>query len=90
MSIPLLGCKQKTGGKEKMVDVKKLKAQMVLMGYTQRTLAAKMTDRGVETSENTLSNKMTGKTKFDCEDADVICEILELDTPAEKAAIFLA
>lgn len=73
-----------------MVDVKKLKAQMVLMGYTQRTLAAKMTDRGVETSENTLSNKMTGKTKFDCEDADVICEILELDTPAEKAAIFLA
>ena len=73
-----------------MVDVNKLKSRMVLAGYTQKTLAAEMTARGVKTSENTLSSKMRGKSQFDCEDADVICDILNLDTPAEKAEIFLA
>jgi hypothetical protein len=63
---------------------------MVLMGYTQKTLAAEMTARGVKTSTNTLNSKMTGKSQFDCEDADVICDILNLDIPAEKAEIFLA
>jgi hypothetical protein len=73
-----------------MVDVNKLRSRMVLMGHTQRTLVAEMTARGVKTSEKTLSSKMNGKTQFDCEDADVICEILEVEHPAEKAEIFLA
>lgn len=73
-----------------MVNVNKLKAQMVLMGHTQKTLAAEMTDRGVKTSENTLSSKMNGKSQFDCVDADVICEILEVTDPADRAEIFLA
>lgn len=73
-----------------MVDVKQLRARMVLMGYTQKTLADEMTARGVKTSENTLSSKMNRKSQFDCVDADVICEILEVEAPAEKAAIFLA
>ena len=72
-----------------MVDVKKLKSQMALMGMTQRSLAAEMTKRGVRTSENTLSSKMNGKSQFDCDDADVICEILCVEDPATKADIFL-
>lgn len=73
-----------------MVDVNKLKARMVLMGYTQKSLVTEMNDRGVKTSENTLSSKMNGKSQFDCEDADVICEILEINNPADRADIFLA
>jgi hypothetical protein len=73
-----------------MVDVQKLRSRMVLMGYNQKSLAAEMTARGVKISENTLSAKMTGGSKFDTDDADVICEILELVEPADKAAIFLA
>ena len=72
-----------------MVDVNKLRSQMVLKGFTQRSLAAEMSRRGVKMSENTLSSKMTGNSQFDCDDADVICEILELKSPAEKANIFL-
>ena len=73
-----------------MVDVNKLKAQMVLKGYTQKSLAAEMTERGVKTTENTLSSKMNGRSKFDCVDADVICDILEVDDSASRAEIFLA
>ncbi len=72
-----------------MVDVNKLKARMVLKGYNQRSLVAEMNKRGFEITENTLSSKMVGRTQFDCDDADMICEILELETPAEKADIFL-
>ena len=73
-----------------MVDVNRLRAHMVLKGYTQRALVAEMNARGVEISENTFSSKMTGRSRFDCEDADVICSILEVETPAKKAEIFLA
>ena len=48
-----------------------------------------MNARGVKTSENTFSSKMNGKSQFDCDDADIICEILEVNEPAEKADIFL-
>ena len=73
-----------------MVDVNRLRSWMALKGYTQKTLVAEMNARGVKTSENTFSSKMNGKSQFDCDDADVICEILEVETPAEKAEIFLA
>ena len=63
---------------------------MVLKGYNQRSLVAEMNNRGVKISENTFSTKMNGKTQFDCEDADIICEILEIEHPADKAEIFLA
>jgi hypothetical protein len=77
-------------GGHNMVDVNKLKSRMVLKGFNQRTLAAEMTRRGVKISENTLSSKMKGNSQFDCEDADIICDILELKTAADKADIFLA
>lgn len=73
-----------------MVDVNKLRARMVLMGYTQKSLVAEMNERGVKTSENTFSSKMNGKSQFDCDDADVICDILKVESSAEKADIFLA
>jgi hypothetical protein len=72
-----------------MVDVNKLKSRMVLMGYTQKSLVAEMKKRGVKTSENTFSSKMNGKSQFDCVDADVICDILEVKDSAERADIFL-
>jgi hypothetical protein len=73
-----------------MVDIKKLKARMVLKGFAQRSLVAEMNKRGVKISENTFSSKMKGRSQFDCEDADVICEILEIECPADRAEIFLA
>ena len=73
-----------------MVDINKLKAQMALKGFTQRSLVAEMEKRGMKISENTFSSKMNGKSQFDCDDADVICDILEVENPAEKAEIFLA
>lgn len=72
-----------------MVDVNRLRSRMVLMGYTQKSLVAEMNARGVKTSENTFSSKMNGKSQFDCDDADVICDILEVEEPADKAEIFL-
>ena len=73
-----------------MVDVNRLRSRMVLMGYTQKTLVAEMNARGVKTTENTFSSKMNGKSQFDCDDADIICEILEVEEAAERAAIFFA
>lgn len=73
-----------------MVDVNRLRSRMVLMGYTQRSIVTEMNARGVKTSENTFSSKMNGKSQFDCDDADVICDILEVTAPEEKAQIFLA
>ena len=72
-----------------MVDVLKLRSLMVLKGYNQKSLVAEINARGIKTTENTFSSKMNGKSKFDCLDADVICEILGIESPAEKAEIFL-
>ena len=73
-----------------MVDVNRLRSRMALMGYTQKALVAEMNARGVKTSENTFSAKMNGRSQFDCDDADVICEILGVTEPEEKSLIFLA
>ena len=73
-----------------MVDIPKLRSKMVLKGYNQKSLVSEMNARGVKISENTFSSKMTGASSFDCDLVDVICEILEVEKPAEKAEIFLA
>ena len=72
-----------------MVDVNKLKSRMVLMGHTQKSLVTEMNARGYKITENTLSSKMKNPRKFNCDDADMICDILELEDPADKADIFL-
>lgn len=73
-----------------MVDVSKLKARMVLMGYNQRSIVAEMNARGHKTTENTFSSKLKNPRKFNCADADVICNILKIRDFAERAEIFLA
>ena len=73
-----------------MVDVRKLRSIMALKGYNQKRLVDEMNARGVKISENTFSAKMNGSSKWDCDDADIICNILEVETGAEKAEIFLA
>ena len=73
-----------------MVDIMKLRSRMALKGYTQKRLVAELKARGVKTSENTLSSMMNGGSKFDCDFADAICDILEVEVPEEKAEIFLA
>ena len=73
-----------------MVDIQKLRAKMVLKGYSQKSLVPEINARGYKISENTFSSKMTGASAFDCDLVDVICEILEVEEPAEKAEIFLA
>lgn len=73
-----------------MVDVNKLKSQMVLKGHTQKSLVTEMNARGFKISENTFSSKMQGKSQFDCDMVEVICDILEVTNLAEKAQIFLA
>lgn len=72
-----------------MVDVNKLKSKMILKGYTQKSLVAEMRARGIKISENTFSSKMKNPGKLYCDNVDVICDILELKDPAEKAEIFL-
>ena len=73
-----------------MVNVRKLRAHMALKGISQKELAAAVSNCGVKMSENTLSSRMKRKSNFDCEEVDVICEILDIHDPAEKASIFLA
>ena len=73
-----------------MVNIPKLRSQMVLKGFTQKSLVSEINSRGVKISENTFSSKMNGASAFDCDLVDVICDILEVEKPAEKAEIFLA
>lgn len=73
-----------------MVDIQKLRSRMVLKGYSQSRLVTEIKARGYKISENTFSSKMTGKSSFDCDLVDVICDILEVEEPAHKAEIFLA
>ena len=73
-----------------MVDIQKLRSRMVLKEYSQKSIVAEINARGLKISENTFSSKMTGKSSFDCDLVDVLCAILEIDAPADKADIFLA
>ena len=72
-----------------MVDIRKLRARMALKGYSQKKLVEELNARGVKISENTLSSKMNGK-PFDTDLVDGLCDVLEIEVPAERAEIFLA
>lgn len=73
-----------------MVDITKLKARMVLAGYNQRTLTEECRKRNYKTSENTISAKFNGRSPWTCDDADMLCDVLNIQDPVEKADIFLA
>lgn len=73
-----------------MVDILKLRSKIALKGFNQKSLVTEINSRGYKISENTFSSKMNGASTFDCDLVDVICDILEVEEPAEKAEIFLA
>lgn len=76
--------KTETNGGEKM-QVNILRAKMVEAGYTQRSLAEKL-----NISENTLSNKLKGRSAFDVNEVRDICAVLGIENDKEKAYIFLS
>jgi len=61
-----------------------LRAKIVEAGYTQRSLAKKL-----QISENTLSNKLMGRSAFDVNEVIEICAALNISDNGEKAYIFL-
>ena len=73
-----------------MVDIKKLRACMVLAGHDGKTLTAACQENGYKISYNTVSAKLSGKSPITCDDAEIFCTVLEIHDPAERAAIFLA
>lgn len=73
-----------------MVDTNKLRSLMVLAGYNQKTLTAACKEKGYKTSENTMNAKLNGRARWTCDDADMVCDVLEIHDPAVKAAIFFA
>lgn len=68
-----------------MLDKNLFKSVVVRKGYTQDTLAS-----ALEMSANTMSSRVNGKSCFDTDEIDRICEILDITSNEEKAAIFLA
>lgn len=68
-----------------MVNTAKLKARMLLEGYTQRTLAT-ATKIGI----TPLNEKINNKRVFRCDEVDKICEVLKITDPSEKCDIFFA
>ena len=69
-----------------MVDSRKLKARILLAGYTsQRTLAK---DAGM--SVNSLNAKINGRRPFSCDEAETLCSVLNITSAEDKADIFLS
>lgn len=68
-----------------MVNTRKLKAKILLEGYTQASLA-----KAANMSKNTVNAKVNGRMDMTLADVDVFCELLNIETPEEKVDIFLA
>lgn len=73
-----------------MVDINKLKARMVLAGYNQSTLTTACQEKGYKIGKNAIGYKLNNRSPWTCDDADMLCDVLKITDPAEKAAIFLA
>ena len=67
-----------------MLNVDKLRGEMVSHGYNQRRLAAEL-----DISENALSLKIRGKTAFTLDEVEKICALLKIEKPESKCEIFL-
>lgn len=68
-----------------MTNTPMLKGAIVEAGYTQAKLAEKL-----NMSVNTLSSKISGKTKFTVDEATMICEILNIVDDKRKVHIFFS
>ena len=69
-----------------MVDSRKLKARIVLAGFSSQAKLAEATGMSV----NSLNAKINGRRVFNCDEVDVLCEALKIESGEEKADIFLA
>lgn len=67
-----------------MVNTLKLKGKIAEAGYSQTSLAV-----AAGMSKNTLNAKVNGKTPFNCDEAEAICNVLGISSNDEKAEIFL-
>lgn len=67
-----------------MTNAQMLKGAIAEAGYTQARLAEKL-----EMSVNTLSSKISGKTKFTVDEATLICKVLNIVDDTRKVHIFL-
>lgn len=61
-----------------------LKGKIIAAGYTQKSLA-----QALNISQNTLSNKITGKNQFNSDEIVALCELLSIVDNDEKVSIFL-
>ena len=68
-----------------MVDSRKLKAAMVEVGETQRSLAQKM-----DWSKNTVCAKINNKSAITVDEAKQLCVILGVVDPVKREEIFFA
>ena len=68
-----------------MLDKNLLKCAIVRAGMTQEKLA-----EAIGISSNTLTAKLLGRSYFDTEEIDRICDVLSITDNNEKADIFLA
>lgn len=67
-----------------MLNRNLLKSAMARVGFTQGALAER-----IGMSENTLSSRMQGASSFNIDEIDKICDVLNIESNDEKAAIFL-
>ena len=68
-----------------MLNRNLFKSVLVKKGYTQDTLAEAL---GI--SANTLSSRITGKSCFNIDEIDRLCELLDITENSDKVDIFLA
>ena len=73
-----------------MVDIVKLKARMVLLGYNQLTLTEACREKGYKISKNTMNAKFNKRSPLTCDDAEMFCDVLKITDPVEKVEIFLS
>lgn len=66
-----------------MINSNALRGKIAAAGLTQRELG-----KLIGVSENTMSAKVNGKSKIWVSEAELLCDILGITDPTEKAQIF--
>lgn len=69
-----------------MINKRLFMSKVVAEGYTQKTLSRKMN----KCSKNTLNSRINNKTQMKLHEITEICTILNINSDAEKIAIFLS
>ena len=68
-----------------MVNSRRLKAAIILAGYTQAELA-----EAASMSKNALNAKINGRSDFRLDEIDTLCRLLTIEKDEDKAQIFLS